>query len=199
MTAETPASIIILIATVGLSLYAMYGNQAIFGKLIMHPYSMTRENRWYTLITSGFIHADLWHLAFNMLSFYFFAFQLEYLIGTENFLIIYFAGLVLSDIPTVIKQKDNYEYRSLGASGAISAIIYSAILFNPLGTIYIYFIPMPAFVFAILFLVYGYYMGKKGMDYINHSAHNWGAVTGVVVTVLLIPQSVEIFINQLFY
>ncbi len=191
-------STLILIATIAISLFVMYVKPALYEKLILHPYSVHRENRWYTLITSGFIHADIWHLAFNMLSFYFFAGGLEMIIGSENFLIIYFASMIISDLPTIYKQKDNENYRSLGASGAVSAIIYSSILFDPLGTIYIYFIPMPAIVFGVLFIVYGYYMEKRGMDYINHSAHNWGAISGVVLTLFLAPYSWDIFINSLF-
>jgi len=192
------ASTLILISTILVSLFVLYVRPSLIAKLVLHPYSVRRENRWYTLITSGFIHADLWHLAFNMLSLYFFAGRLEMVIGTENFLIIYFASMVISDLPTLYKQRDNYNYRSLGASGAVSAIIYSSILFNPLGTIYIYFIPMPAVVFGVLFIIYGYYMEKRGMDYINHSAHNWGAVSGVVLTLLLVPYSWDVFIQRLF-
>jgi membrane associated rhomboid family serine protease len=198
MIETSPASLIILIGTVAISLYTMYANPSLYDKMILHPFSLLRGKRWHTVITSGFIHADLWHLAFNMLSFYFFAFELELIIGTGNFLIIYFGSLILSDIPTIIKHKDNPGYRSLGASGAISGIIYSFILFYPTGTIYIYFIPMPAFVFAVLFLVYGWYMDKKGMDYINHSAHNWGAASGIILTVILIPESIKIFIQRIF-
>jgi len=193
------SSTIILIATVAVSLFVMYAKPELYGKMILHPFSMTRENRWYTLISSGFIHADIWHLAFNMLSLFFFAGQLERIIGSENFLIIYFTSMIISDIPTVIKHKDNPEYRSLGASGAVSAIIYSSILFNPIGTIYIYFIPMPAVLFGVLFLVYGYYMEKRGMDYINHTAHNWGAVSGVVLTLIFAPYSWDVFMHRLFY
>ncbi|MFH1049940.1 MAG: rhomboid family intramembrane serine protease [bacterium] len=196
---DLQASTIILISTCIISLFVMYASPSLYEKIILHPYSIHRENKWYTFITSGFIHADIWHLAFNMMSLYFFARQFEWAVGMENFLIIYFASLVISDIPTFIKQKDNEGYRSLGASGAVSAIIYGSILFNPLGTIYIYFIPMPAIVFGVLFLVYGYYMEKRGMDYINHSAHNWGAISGVVLTLILAPYSWDEFIHRLFY
>jgi len=192
-------STLILLATAAISLLVIYAKPDLYEKLVLHPFSVTRENRWYTLITSGFIHADIWHLAFNMLSFYFFAGRLEAVVGTENFLLIYFGSMIISDLPTIYKQRDNPNYRSLGASGAVSGIIYSSILFNPLGTIYIYFIPMPAIVFGILFIVYGYYMEKRGMDYINHSAHNWGAISGIVLTLILAPYSWDVFIQRLFY
>jgi membrane associated rhomboid family serine protease len=185
----TPVATIIFVITIGLSLYTMYRDTSLFGKFILHPYSVVRDRRWHTIITSGFIHADLWHLMFNMVSFYFFAFSLENIVGSANFTIIYFGSMILGDIPSIIKHKEDYNYRSLGASGAISGVIYSFIIFFPMGTIYAFFIPMPAFVFAILFLVYGWYMSRRGMDYINHSAHNWGAVAGFVLTIILIPQS----------
>ncbi len=195
---QTPAAGIIFFVTIGISLYAMYGNRSLYNKMILSPMKVVHQNQWYLLITSGFIHADLMHLFFNMISFYFFAFQLENKIGTENFLIIYFGALILSDISTVIKNKDNPNYRSLGASGAISAVIYSMIMFAPTQLIYVYFIPMPAILFAVLFLLYGYWASKKSGDFINHSAHNWGAVVGVVLTIILVPQSLKIFISQLF-
>jgi len=128
----------------------------------LHPYSLTRENRWFTLITSGFIHADLWHLAFNMLSLYFFAGRLEGDIGTDNFLIIYFASMIISGIPTVFKHRIMKTFVHLGASGAVSAIIYSSILFIRWGNIHLFYTNACDCI-AVLFLVYGYYMEKRGM------------------------------------
>lgn len=192
----TPAAMIIFVVTIGLSLYTMYKDQSLYGKLIMHPYSLVRDNRWFTIISSGFIHGDLFHLMFNMVSFYFFAFSLENIVGTTNFLIIYFGSMIIGDIPSIIKYKDNYEYRSLGASGGISGVIYSFIVFFPMGTIYAFFIPMPAFVFAILFLAYGWFMSRRGMDFINHSAHNWGAIAGFVLTLLLKPWALNHFLSH---
>ena len=198
MMENSPAALIIFLATIGTSLYAMYKDNSLIGKLILHPYSVIHNNKWFTVITSSFIHADLFHLMFNMISFYFFAFQLENIVGTFNFLIIYFGSMAIADLPTIFKHKDNYNYRSLGASGAVSGVIYSFIVFFPLGTIYAFFIPMPAILFAVLFLVYGWWMSRRGMDFINHSAHNWGALSGFVLTLILIPGALNHFISSLF-
>ena len=198
MFESSPAATIILLLTSGVSLYALYQDNSLIHKFILHPYNVIHNNRWVTIITSSFIHADLYHLLFNMISFYFFAFSLEVIVGSGNFLIIYFSSMILADIPTIIKHKNDYNYRSLGASGAVSGVIYSFIVFFPKGTIYAMFIPMPAIVFAILFLLYGWWMNKRGIDYINHSAHNWGALSGFVITILLIPGAFNHFINQLF-
>ncbi len=198
MLEQTPASLIIMIVTSALSLYALYLNNDILKKFILHPYSLVRDNKYHTIITSSFLHGDFFHLLFNMISFYFFAPQIEYWIGTTNFLIIYFGSMIIADIPTIIKHKNNYNYYSLGASGAVSGIIYSFIVFKPYGLIFAFFIPMPAIVFAILFLIYGWWMERRGMDFINHSAHNWGAIAGFIITLLIIPGALTHFINQLF-
>lgn len=153
---DTPASLVILIATVVISLYTLYSNRQLLYKMMLHPYSVTNDNKWYQLITSGFIHADMPHLLFNMLSFYFFAFNLEYIVGTSNLLTIYFGSMILSDLSTVVKNKENYDYRALGASGAVSGIIFASIIFNPTSSIsFLFFpIPIPAPIFGILFLAY---------------------------------------------
>src|SRR5471030_2745709 len=133
-----------------------FSNEELFGKLMMHPYSVYRRHNVYTLITSGFIHKDWMHLFFNMLSFYFFAFQLEPVLGHWQFGVLYFASMILSDLPSVAKHKEDYWYHSLGASGAISAVVFSAILYSPMNTIRIMVlpIPMPAILFGVLYLVY---------------------------------------------
>lgn len=193
-----PASVLIMLITTSLSLYALYRSNEILYKFILHPYSLVREKKYYTIITSSFLHGDFFHLLFNMLSFYFFGPQIEYWVGTLNFLIIYFGSMIIADIPTILKHKNNYNYRSLGASGAVSGIIFSFIVFQPFGIIYAFFIPMPSIVFAILFLLYGWWMERRGIDFINHSAHNWGAIAGFIITIIIIPGAFNHFINHLF-
>ena len=136
-----PVASIIFVFTIVTSLYAFYDN-SVYGKFMLHPYSVSKGNSIYTLITSGLIHADWMHLFFNMFTFYAFAFTLERLMGSWQFGLLYFLGLILSDIPTVFKHKDNFHYNSLGASGAVSAVLFSYILFNPMSKIYIMFIPI---------------------------------------------------------
>ncbi len=195
---QSPAAFIIFAVNIVVSLYALYGKNSLLYKFLLRPYDVVQNNRWHLIITSGFLHGDLTHLLFNMISFFFFAFQLEAIIGTANFLIVYFGCLILSDIPTIIKHKDNYDYGSLGASGAISGVIFGSILFYPLSTIYIFFFPLPALAFAVLFLLYGWWASRRGMDFINHSAHNWGAVSGILLTLLVYPSAWDIFVRQVF-
>lgn len=195
-----PAATAIFLANIILSMIAFSGGKPIYERLWLHPYSLMRENRYYTLFTSGFIHADFGHLAFNMLTFYFFGFPFAMLVGDLDFLIIYFGSLVISSFPTVIKEKDNANYKSIGASGAISGILFGYILFAPLSKIYIFLIPIgiPAVLFALLYLGFSYYAAKKDLGNINHEAHFWGALAGVLLTMLLAPQALSIFYQELF-
>lgn len=191
-----PVASIIFIFTLVTSIYA-FNDNSVFGKFMLHPYSVSKGHRIYTFITSGLIHADWMHLFFNMFTFYFFAFQLEVMIGHWQFATLYIISLIVSDIPTVLRHKNEYRYTSLGASGAISAVLFSYILFQPLSMIGVMFIPMPAIVFGVLYLVYCMYMSKNSRDNINHDAHFFGAITGLILTVLLVPGIVSHFIGQL--
>ncbi len=195
-----PAATAIFLANIILSMIAFSGGKPIYERLWLHPYSLVRERRYHTLLTSGFIHADFGHLAFNMLTFYFFGFPLALLVGDLDFLIIYFGSLVISSLPTVIKEKDNANYKSIGASGAISGVLFGYILFAPLSKIYIFLIPIgiPAVLFAVLYLGFSYYAAKKDIGNINHEAHFWGALAGVLLTVLFAPQVISIFYQELF-
>jgi membrane associated rhomboid family serine protease len=191
-----PVASVIFVLTIVISLLA-FSSDNLFDKLILHPYDVSRGKNVYTLITSGFIHNDYMHLFFNMLSYFFFAFQLEATLGHWQFALLYMVSLILSDLPSVIKHKNDLWYRSLGASGAISAVVFGAILFNPLGkmTILILPIPMPAVLFGVLYLVYCSYASKRGQDNINHDAHLFGALSGVMITILLVPQVVPYFFH----
>ncbi len=195
-----PASLLILIITVAVSLLGLYKNRRMLESFVMRPYDVVHGGRWFTLLTSGFVHSDIYHLFFNMLTFYFFAFSFEMVAGTARFLIIYFSALILSDLPSVFKHRDNPDFASLGASGAVSAIVFGSILYNPLAKMMILPvpIPIPAFIFGALYLAWCYYAGKKSFDNINHSAHFWGAVAGIVLTAVLDPYSVQSFIYTLF-
>jgi membrane associated rhomboid family serine protease len=202
-----PVASFIFAITIASSIWAFY-NDNIYENMILHPYSVARGRRVYTLITSGLIHADVMHLMFNMLSFYFFAFQLEG--GNKNlgfagmghwqFAVLYVVSLILSDIPSVYKHRNDSWYHSLGASGAISAVIFSFIMFNPitgrLGLMFLPGIDMPAIIFGVLYLFYCNYMSKHGRDNINHDAHFFGALSGMLITVILFPHSVHNFIDQ---
>jgi len=194
---EAPVACIIFAVTIAVSLFAFY-NDDLYTRFILQPYSVSKGKYLYTLITSGFIHADWMHLLFNMMTFYFFAFNLERTIGHWEFGLLYGLSLILSDIPTVVKHKNDFWYRSLGASGAISAVVFSAILFRPLDGMSLMFLPIsiPAVLFGVLYLVYCSYASKKGIGNINHDAHFFGALSGVMITVILIPQVVPFFLHS---
>jgi len=193
-----PVASILFVVTIVLSLIAFY-NERIYGAFMLHPYSIARGERVYTIITSGFIHRDWMHLFFNMFSFFAFAFQLEYTLGHWQFALLYIASLVLSDLPTIGKHKDDYGYHSLGASGAISAVVFSFIMFNPMAELQIFPIPFPikAIFFGVLYLVYCVYASKQSRDTINHDAHFFGALSGIMITILLYHEVIQIFIQQL--
>jgi membrane associated rhomboid family serine protease len=193
-----PVASFIFVITIGVSLLA-FSNESLYGKLMLHPYSVSRKKNVFTLLTSGLIHKDWMHLLFNMLSYYFFAFQLEAYIGHWQFGVLYIASLILSDLPSVAKHKNDYWYHSLGASGAVSAVVFSYILYSPMSKMMIIPlpIPIPAILFGVLYLVYCHYASKYSRDNINHDAHLFGALCGVFITIILNPAIIPIFIHQI--
>jgi membrane associated rhomboid family serine protease len=193
-----PVASVIFAITILTSIMAL-SNDNIYANMILHPYSVYRGQRVYTVITSGLIHNDWMHLFFNMMSYYFFAFQLEVLLGHWQFGLLYTASLILSDLPTVYKHKNDQWYHSLGASGAVSAVIFSFILFSPLIKMMIMPIPIgiPAVLFGALYLVYCNYASKYSRDNINHDAHMFGALSGLLITIALNPHIVNSFLQQI--
>ncbi len=193
----------ILIGITVLSSYASFQQESLLNKLLFYPAQMKETNEWWRFITHGFVHGDYQHLIFNMLTLFFFGPFVESAFNQlfENpfvFPIYYLSALIFSSIPSYFKQKDNHYYRSLGASGAISAVLFTTIIFDPWQTIYLKFIiPVPAILFAIGYIAYSSYMDKKGQDNIGHNAHLWGAVFGVVCPMILKPQILPYFIQQL--
>lgn len=194
----TPVASFIFVITIITSLLA-FSNQDLYGKLMMHPYSVYRKKHVYTLITSGLIHKDWMHLLFNMLSYYFFAFQLEATIGHWQFGVLYVVSLILSDLPSVAKHKEEYWYHSLGASGAVSAVIFGTILYYPTTKMYIMPFPfgIPSVIFGVLYLVYCSYASKYSRDNINHDAHLYGALSGLMITIAFNTSVVSHFVHQI--
>jgi membrane associated rhomboid family serine protease len=201
---ETPVASIIFLFTIVTSLYA-FNNPELYGKFMLHPYSVSRRQKWYTLITSGMIHKDWVHLLLNMLSYYFFAFQLERTLvslspwGHLQFGALYILSLILSDLPSVLKHKDHFWYNSLGASGAVCAVVFSYILFYPMTRMMILPIPIPipAVLYGFLFLGYCWYASRNANDHINHDAHFYGAIAGVLLTIFYHPNIIPYFFGQL--
>ncbi len=195
---ETPFATIIFLLTILTSIYA-FNNANVYGKLMLHPYSVAKKQNIYQLITSGLIHKDWPHLIFNMLSYYFFAFNLERIIGHWQFAAVYVGSLILCDIPSISKHKNDFMYHSLGASGAVCGVLFSYILFFPFTKLIIFPIPIPipAVLYGGLFLLYSSYLAKKQNDNINHDAHFYGALSGIIITAILVPNSLVSFIDAL--
>ena len=193
-----PVASLIFVFTIITSLYAFY-DHSIYGKFMLHPYSVSKGHKVWTVITSGLIHADWMHLFFNMFTFVAFAFTLEQLLGSFKFGLLYFLAMILSDLPTIFKHKDHFNYNSLGASGAISAVLFSFILFSPTSKISIMFIPIgiPAWIFGIIYLIYCAYASKNSRDGINHDAHFFGALTGLIFTIIFVPGILQNFFTLL--
>jgi membrane associated rhomboid family serine protease len=189
--------------TVVASFYA-WSNPSLLAKLMMNPYEIERKQQYYRFLTSGFIHKDHMHLFFNMFSFYFFGLSIEVVFhdifgstGNIYFVILYLLAIIVSDIPSYLKHKNNPGYNSLGASGGVSAIVFVFILFKPLQWICIYIaLCMPGFILGALFIAFSYYQGRKGKGTINHSAHLYGALFGLLFCLVLYPESIPAFAQQ---
>ena len=177
----------------------------------MQPYVMARSGQWYRLLTSGFLHADWAHLLFNMFAFYSFSpvvlatLKDSYggALGLGLFLLLYLGGIIISDLPTYFRHRNDPGYRSLGASGGVSSVLFASILLFPVNTngggIIIFPIPFPIqpFLFGFLYLAYSYYMGRRRGDNINHDAHFYGALYGVVLMLVLMPAAAPAFAQQI--
>ena len=180
---------IIFIIIISLISYYAFQRPDVRAKLIMHPYTVAKQGDYMRFLTSGFIHANWGHLIFNMVSFYFFGGNIERVLGPTLFVLLFLAAIVVSEIPTYLKHKNNPGYASLGASGGVSAVIFCSIIFFPLNELFIFPIPFPikGYVLGPLYLIYSYYQGKRGGDNINHDAHFYGAVFGIVYAFIVEP------------
>jgi membrane associated rhomboid family serine protease len=201
---EFTLTIGIIIITTIISLYTMQKPRMLYS-LMMNPYLIASRGQYYRLISSGFVHRDHMHLILNMFTFYFFGTQLEYIfkeifgsLGSIHFMAIYLLGIILSDIPTVFKHRKNEQYNSLGASGAVAAVVFACILFLPLRDICLYgVLCFPGVVLGFVYLGYSFYSSKKSKDSINHDAHLYGALFGVAYCLVFYPDSMRIFIEQM--
>jgi membrane associated rhomboid family serine protease len=193
-------TLVIIIITSLISIGA-FSNEKLRNDLSFWPPAVQNQHQYYRFITSGFVHGNWAHLLFNMFTLYSFGEVMEMFfllkINKVGFLLFYLGGLIVSEIPSYIKHMRDYNYSSLGASGAVSAVLFSFILLAPWQTLYVFFFPLPAIIFAVLYLTYTAYMSKKGGDHINHSAHLWGAIYGIVFTMILAPESLNRFIQQI--
>lgn len=203
-------TIFIVLITVLIS-YGAFQRYDIFEKLLLSPYRTFHRHQWYRLITHGFVHADWAHLIINMLVLFSFGRSVENIFaqlegyglvgnGKIMFLVLYLSGLVVASLSSLFKHKDNPEYRSVGASGAVAAVVFTHIFFQPWNKLYFWAVlPIPGIVFGLLYLGYSQYMSRKpGHDNINHDAHFYGAVYGLVFPLLLDFNLINTFLGQLF-
>jgi membrane associated rhomboid family serine protease len=187
-----------ILALIVLTSLIALNNHKILNAMMLNPYLVETKKEYYRFISSGFVHAGYLHLFVNCLTLYFFGPYVESTLGSYHLLAILFLGIIISDFPTYAKYRHDPSYRSLGASGGIASVVFTYILISPVSTIYIFFIPLPAFVFGGLFLIYSYYLSKQNSgDHINHSAHFYGAVTGIVYTLIFYPEVLIPFFEQL--
>jgi membrane associated rhomboid family serine protease len=185
------AAPVIFIVTIAVSLLGLYASPRIIDRAILRPYWLQRKRQYERLLSSGFVHADIPHLLFNMMTFYFFAFAMERYVGTTRFLLLYFCGLLLSNVGTALKHRDDPNYATLGASGAILAVMFASIVYSPHQSLFIIPIPVPipAPLFAVGYLIYSYYSSRQSKDRINHDAHISGALTGLAFVAVTDPMA----------
>jgi membrane associated rhomboid family serine protease len=201
---------VVILAITCIVSFTAFSNEKIMEDLIFYPPAVTNRNQWYRFITCGFIHADIMHLAFNMYSFYLFGRMVEeafiQIFGDKGkllYILLYIIALIVCLLPTYLNNKENYHYRSLGASGAVSAVIFAGIFIFPTMKMGLFLIPImvPGFVFGPIFLILSAYLAKRGHGNINHSAHIWGGIFGIVFLIVCSQflssyRPVEMFISQ---
>jgi membrane associated rhomboid family serine protease len=201
-------TIIIVIATAILSFIA-FQNPVLMSRYDFSPYRISQRKEYFRFLSHAFLHADWVHLVINMLVLFSFGIYVEKEFGIlENagnirsglvsFIFLYFSSIIISSLSTFIKKRKDPYYIAVGASGAVSAVLFTSIFFSPLEKILLYgIIPMPGIVFGILYLAYSSYMGKKENDHINHYAHFWGAIYGMIFPLFLDPSLINHFIAQI--
>jgi membrane associated rhomboid family serine protease len=189
---------LVLLIVVATSVFDFSTNFSLRDRFILNPWLVVHRKQYYRVVTSSLVHGDFFHLLFNALAFYNFAPLLEFtlrvraensLTGSLHFLYILLVSLVVSTIPSLAKHQNNPSYNALGASGFVSGIVFATICFYPFIRLQVlYMIPMPAWLFAVLYLWYSHWAARKAQDNIGHDAHFWGALAGVGMVAILHPQ-----------
>ena len=194
----------LLFANIAISLWAFYGNPIYFQKFSEWPYQIIHDKAYYQMITSAFLHANFMHLLFNMFALYTFGSFLEGFFinsfgsfeGSLYFFLIYFISLIFGSVLTVIFHYKDPNYVAVGASGAVSGIVFSYIIFFPQSMLYVFFVPMPAYLFAVLWIGFSIYGMRSKLGNIGHEAHLGGAVGGFISTLILINGSFQILMSH---
>lgn len=191
---------IILIFLTCLVSITSFRNQGALEKMVFWPYNIRRKNEYWRFLTCGFIHADYMHLAFNMITLYFFGRIIEGTLFQNSplgFGLFYLLALACSNMYSYFRHRDDIGFRALGASGAVSAVVFAFIILAPWDLIYVFFLPVPAILYGVLYLGYSAYMGRRNQDHIGHDAHFWGGVFGILYTFALHPYLASSFLERL--
>lgn len=194
---------LVIVAVTVLVSWLAFNNPRLAERLILWPPAIDRGKQYDRLVTHGFIHADWMHLLFNMITLWSFGGAMETFfaerIGTIGYVLFYLSAIVVAILPTYMRHRHDAGYRSLGASGAVSAVLFAFILLDPWSGIYLFLIPIPipAFLFAALYVGYSIWMDKRGGDNINHSAHLYGAAYGIMFTLIMEPRVAALFLQKL--
>lgn len=192
---------VIIAVTVAVSI-ACFNNWQLFDKLSLKPYRAVHAGEWYRVISHGFVHADWTHLFVNMFTFWSFGQYIEQIFqymgfGQWAFALLYLGGMIVASAGDLFRYRNASWYTSVGASGAVSAVLFSAIFLNPWDKILLFaVIPVPGIVFGVLYLAYCQYMARRGGDNINHYAHFYGAVYGFIFPILLNPRLFRVFLEH---
>jgi membrane associated rhomboid family serine protease len=193
---HTPVALLVLVATIAISIMG-FGNPRFTDALILDVHAIVKRREYHRLLTSGFVHGDPLHLFMNMLTLFFLGPGLERMAGSTGFAIIYFASLLAGSAWAVMEHLRSASYRALGASGAVSGVTVVFALFAPFAQIIVFILPMPAIVFAVLYIAWSAYASGRVNDGIGHEAHLGGALMGLVLTCLIWPTAIENLIGEL--
>ena len=191
-----------LIAVTALVSWLAFKDRRLVDRLILWPPAVSQRHQYWRLASYGLLHADLSHLLFNMITLFFFGRLIEQVMVqlTGSWLtypLFYLTALVVSILPSYLRNQGNRNYFSLGASWAVSAVLFAFILIQPWSLIFVFFIPAPAILYAVFYVGYSIWMDRKGGDRINHSAHLAGAAFGVMFMLAMEPRLFNVFIDQL--
>lgn len=195
----------VLMAIIGLVTYVAWQRPELHRKLMLNPYNTLRQRQFYRLLSSGFVHNNSVHLFLNLLTLYFFGLAIEQIFGYAFrgfgivlYVLLFLTAIVIANIPTLLKHKDNPNYNSLGASGGVSALVLTFVLFDPLRDLCLYgILCLPGYILGGLFIAYSIIMSQRNVDNINHDAHLFGALYGVIFTLLLRPQTLRTFLEAI--